>query len=326
MKVYKLALTVLLSGACALSAHAQKQLKYVPQALKGTKTIPYVVNPKLPPTVRANFAMPVVRPNISTAVERQVAQTTALKTPTPSYKPKGRVSLRTSEQLWEEILRFMHEHNGEIPSRTAKDAYERTLRGVWDMVYYRKQGSNNPYVDRLIKLHDEKVRARVLRVSKANAKIPKNILDYLIQYMRGHNGKLPSEKSQDAMEKSYRVALNTFHQKYKDLTDAQVEELEETKRTLEQLFRGTVKQIADDKTPQEIFDYMTQFMREHNGKLPFVYSQDATEKSHCRALYTFHKKYKDLTDEQVEELDEPDRALEKFYRQNVNMRNKKSAE
>ena len=105
MKVYKLALAILLSGACALSAHAQKQLKYVPQALKGTKTIPYVVNPKLPPTVRANFAMPVVRPNISTVVERQVVQAqTAAQLPQQKDFLTGLQALQKFRPGWKSEL------------------------------------------------------------------------------------------------------------------------------------------------------------------------------------------------------------------------------
>ncbi len=54
---------------------AQKQFKYLPKALKAApKTkIPYAVNPQLPPAVRAQFAMPLVRPNILPHVERAVA-------------------------------------------------------------------------------------------------------------------------------------------------------------------------------------------------------------------------------------------------------------
>ena len=71
---------------------------------------------------------------------------------------------------------------------------------------------------------------------------------------------------------------------------------------------------------------MTKYMQEHNGKLPSERSQDAMEKSYRKALRSFHAKYKDLTDEQVEELPDPDRALEKLFRDNVRAYNKKSAE
>lgn len=158
-----------------------------------------------------------------------------LQTPKPSYGPKTISPRRTPEQVWEEVTQFMREHSGEIPSRTAKDDYERKLRIAWDSIYQRKQGSNDPYVQRLIKLHDEMVR------EKAASKTPQEILDYITKYMREHNGKLPSEDSQDVTEKSYRVALGNFHQKYKDLTDAQVEELPETERALEQFFRQNVR-------------------------------------------------------------------------------------
>lgn len=81
MKTYKILPIVLLVGACAVSTHAQK-LRYVPQAIKGAKAVPYVVKPELPTTVRTGFAMPVVRPNVAAqvapAVERAVAKKVTL--------------------------------------------------------------------------------------------------------------------------------------------------------------------------------------------------------------------------------------------------------
>ena len=65
--VYKFSstlLSALVVLASAGSAFAQKQLKYVPQAIKAKPTIPYVLHPQLPPAVRTKFAMPVIRPNV----------------------------------------------------------------------------------------------------------------------------------------------------------------------------------------------------------------------------------------------------------------------
>ena len=234
-----------------------------------------------------------------------------LKTPKPSYGPKARSAARTPEQVWEEVNQFMREHNGEIPGRTAKDDYERKLRKVWDTIYQRKQSSNDPYVQRLIKLHDETVRAR------ANVKNPQEIYDYTTRFMREHNGKLPSEYSQDPVEKSYRKALHNFHQKYKNMGEEELEELNEVSCALEQLLRQEIREQAANKTSQEILDYMMQYLRKHEGRLPSEKSQNQVEKSYSVALRDFHKKYKDLTDAQVEELDEPDRTLEKLFRQEV---------
>lgn len=79
MKTSKLGLLIFVVSLCAPAAFAQtaKGLKYVPQAVKGVKAVPYVVSPKVSPALRTNLAMPVVRPNVAAqvapAVERAVA-------------------------------------------------------------------------------------------------------------------------------------------------------------------------------------------------------------------------------------------------------------
>lgn len=76
MKLFKLLVAVLITGACAVCVHAQKQLKYVPQAVKGAKAVAYAVKPKISPALRPNLAVPVVRPhatvNVTSALERAV--------------------------------------------------------------------------------------------------------------------------------------------------------------------------------------------------------------------------------------------------------------
>ena len=70
---------VFVVSICAPAAFAQmaRGLRYVPQAVKGAKAVPYVVNPKLSPALRPNLTVPVVRPNVAAqvapAVERAVA-------------------------------------------------------------------------------------------------------------------------------------------------------------------------------------------------------------------------------------------------------------
>ena len=105
MKILKLLIAVLITGACAVSTHAQK-LRYVPQAIKGAKAVPYVVKPELPTTVRTGFAMPVVRPNVAVAVERQVAA-------------KVTVEERASrlEANLKKLEEYARTHNNRLPGR-----------------------------------------------------------------------------------------------------------------------------------------------------------------------------------------------------------------
>ncbi len=227
-----------------------------------------------------------------------------LKMPKPSYGPKGRAPSRTPEQVWEEVTQFIREHD-RIP-RQVEDDYERKLRCAWDYIYSKKKSSNDPYVKRLIKLHDETVK------QYAVAKTPQEWLaiiePWVIEHKRWPLGNVEEEKEM------YIGAQNTMRNNPDDPASVRLKELKD------------ISFQPQGKTPQEILEYTTTFMREHNGKLPSQHSQDSTERSYRRALYTFHQKYKDLTDEQVEELPEPDRTLEKLYRQNVRVFNKKSAE
>ncbi len=471
---------------------AQKQLKYVPQAIKGTKTIPYVVNPKLSPAVRANFAVPVVRPavpqaspTVAPAVERavtaQVAAQTAprvpvalpsnlqkdiltgvqalqkfrpgwkselmlsgftrqqldlveqafketdqflfeldaqgnwlkprfaewnylarytkiltdnaygelalndgqiktlfgkfsrlddvftrlnlqsfllthegrapntnapgeegklarhakynldkrdgrkmnpeveeyvydkmpakLKTPKPSYGPTGRTPNRTPEEILGQVEQFIKE-NQRFPTISLENSVERSLRRAFDGACSKAENRllNDDTSRKLLALKEQWV------AKYAKDKSPQEILDYMMQYMREHNGKLPSSKSENSVEKSYAVALKTFHKKYRKLSETELEELTESVRMLERLCRQNIKQIADDKTSQEILDYMTQYMEMHDGKLPSGTSTNPVERSYRDALYTFHKKYKNMNDEELEELDEVVRDLEKLCR------------
>ncbi len=236
-----------------------------------------------------------------------------LKTPKPNYGPKGRTPNRTPEQVWEEVTQYMRANDGEIPNRTAKNEYARQLRGAWDRIYHTKQTSNDPYVKRLIKLHEETVR------EKSATKTPQATYNFVTWFMQAHNGKVPSARSQDPVEKSYFWAFVRFHQKYKDLSDIELEALKnEVERDLETLYRVMVQKQADAKTPQEIYDYVTQFMQGHNGELPSRYGQDPVEKSYRLAFTNFHTKYKELSDAELETLeDEEDRNLEKLYRATV---------
>lgn len=88
MRVFKIVAIVLITGVCAASAHAQKQLKYLPQAARKTKAIPYAVNPKLPLCAQLKMAVPVVRPTrivpapaVERAVTAQVAAAQAKNVP-----------------------------------------------------------------------------------------------------------------------------------------------------------------------------------------------------------------------------------------------------
>ncbi len=117
-KVFSFVLPMLVLLASAGPAAAQKQLKYLPKAVKTTPTIPYVVHPKLSPTMRANFALPVVRPTATPHVERVVATQVevAIQTPRQTNK-RGPKPKYTPQQLIAALKQWTIDHPGTSPRK-----------------------------------------------------------------------------------------------------------------------------------------------------------------------------------------------------------------
>ena len=113
-KIISVLLSALVVWASAGTAFAQKQLKYVPKALKAAPKIkiPYAVNPQLPPAARANFAMPLVRPNVSAQMDRVVTQKAAQ---TPRKMPNKRAPKKTPQQIIDAFEKWVAKHPGTSP-------------------------------------------------------------------------------------------------------------------------------------------------------------------------------------------------------------------
>lgn len=294
---------------CAGANHAfaqKRQLKYLPQALKGSK-LPYVVNPNL--SLSRWQVLERMLAEQKRAAQR--VQSAALLNPTFTlstaqwaarmcdYGGQGRSPNRTPEQVYAEVTQFMREHEGRVPSRSSINLYERKLRKVWDRIYDVKQGSNDPYVVRLIQLHRENVK------EMAADKTPQEVLEQLQTYRREHQGKIPMQTGRNKALKSLR---NAWYQVYKNYKNVPLETIEnETVRALVAMYRQTVREKAQARTPQEILGKVKQYRAEHNGANPSTYSPDKETQSWRRSWDRIVRQYRgtaleDIADPAAREL------------------------
>ena len=239
--------------ASADVAFAQKQLKYVPKALGAKPTkIPSVVNPKLPPEVRINFAMPTLKQNfcLPTEVQRAAAQR-VLKTSTVStVNPKRK---QIPEQIVKDLELFIKE-NKRFPSQYSQDPKERALHhAVNNTIFRAEKTSQDPSIIRLRDLKN--------KYSSTNKKTPQQIFDELDAFIqeRGRmpraiifrNGRPISQESctpQEKEELSLEQAFKHFIQK------ASLAELLRFYRTTD----GTGDYILEmDEVPDEVLSPST---------------------------------------------------------------------
>ena len=178
-----------------------------------------------------------------------------LRTPKPSYGPKGRAPRRTPEEMWEEITQFMREHDGEIPGRNAEEDYERKLRIAWDHIYWRHQTSNDPYVRRLIKLHEETVRERT--TDKTPQEWLETIEPWVLEHKRWPSVTIEEEK---AMYKGAQLAMRNNPE---DPASVRLKELKDKYGN----------NYAADKTPQEWLDIIEPWVLEHK-RWPSQYNEE----------------------------------------------------
>ena len=95
----------------AAQAQAPRGLKYVPQAVKSTKAIPYAVNPKLPLTAQLRIATPVLRPGgASLEMERALAAAIAAR-----QEQQTRILARLETQL-PELEQWAKKHHDRLPT------------------------------------------------------------------------------------------------------------------------------------------------------------------------------------------------------------------
>ena len=191
MKILNICLTVLITGACALSAHAQKQLRYLPQAVKAVPRVPYAVSPRLSPVVRAQFAMPTVRPqavlsvhpNVSAAVERAVAA-----------KVTVQERLARLEKNLKALEEYARTHDNKLPPAhiDTEDSNLR-LQVIKDINSLKRTAfGNHPLFQRYKQL----VAAESMQptVQERLARLEQN-LNQLEEYAHAHDNKLPQTYS-----------------------------------------------------------------------------------------------------------------------------------
>ncbi len=191
-----------MTGACALSAHAQKQLKYVPQAMKSVKAVPYVVNPRISPAVRTGFAMPVVRPqavptvrpniapvtspNVSAAVERQVAK---------KAEVQERIArLESNLSLLEEYART---HGNRLPLSRAGTAESKLRAQVIGDIVVLKKGQLLPEGHSLFRRYNQLLEAEQALQPTPQDRIERleTNLNKLEEYARTHDNRLPLSRA-----------------------------------------------------------------------------------------------------------------------------------
>ena len=160
MKTSKLFLLIFVLTLCAPATFAQNQLKYVRQAVKGAKAAPYALNPALPSVVRTGLAVPVTRPNVSVAVERQVAAKVTVE--------ERAARLEANLKKLEEYART---HNNRLPEtfpRAEGSNFRRQV--ISDINFLKKRGvltEGHPLVQRY---------ARLVEVAQEASQIPQELI------------------------------------------------------------------------------------------------------------------------------------------------------
>ena len=131
MKTLKLLSIALITGTCAVGAHAQKQYKYLPQALKETPKVSYILKSSLPYSARTN---------ISAAVNRSVAAHMLAQTVVPpttaAHQPVTEtafVPVRTPDE-WLDIIEPWVLKNKRWPSANV-EAEEEMYQGASRAIY-----------------------------------------------------------------------------------------------------------------------------------------------------------------------------------------------
>ena len=266
MKILNICLTVLITGACALSAHAGKQLKYVPQALKGAKAVPYVVKPQLSPVMRAQFAMPTVRPNLSAAVERQVAAQVTVEE-----------RIKRLETNLKKLEEYARTHDNRIPSISHSSTESSGLRKqiINDLVFLKRDdvlGKNHPLCQRYNQLVEtdkqQQEQEKLAFAEQRIARLETNIA-WLEEYARTHNNELPQSGDvnfhvilqvfQDFGSK-YGKDVRPFLQRYNQLVETRRKQIRKEEREKEiqqeqQKWDQLLQQDAAWKAqPEEIID------------------------------------------------------------------------
>ena len=195
-----------------------------------------------------------------------------LKTPAPSYGPKGRAPRRTPDEVYEQTVQFIKE-NGSFPLRDSKNAEERSLRKAFDKACKKAEAQNlqDGTSLRLLALKEQWVK------QIAEDRTPQQVLVQTEQFIK-ENGYFPSRYPENAEERSLRQAFDYACRK------AEAQNLQDgTSLRLLALKEQWVKQIAEDRTSQQVLVQTEQFVKE-NGYFPSQNSENAEEGSLRKAF------------------------------------------
>ena len=230
MKIRNICLTVLITGACALSAHAQK-LRYVPQALKGAKAVPYA---KI--IVQGKVVMPLAQPQVAAILERQVVA---------KVTREERISrLKTNLRQLEEYVRT---HDNKLPPLCMSNFKESLLGQIYqDIIPLPYNGVTEP----LAKRYNQLANLANIQISEEKHILEKQILREL------------RAQEQEAEKRAWRqVRLQDAAWK------AQPEEMADPVENAEKAATLVEQQLT---TPQTITDdYINQLLNFYNKLDPY---------------------------------------------------------
>ena len=304
---------------------AQKQLKYVPQAIKGTKTIPYVVNPKLPSAVRTHFAMPTVRPavpqaspTVAPAVERavtaQVAAQTAPRVPValPSNLQKdiltGVQALQKFRPGWksELMLSGFTRQQLDLVEQAFKETdqflFELDAQGNWlkprfaewnYLARYTKILTDNAYGE--LALNDGQIKTLFGKFSRLDDVFTRlNLQSFLLT----HEGRAPNTNAPGEEGKLARHAKYNLDKRDGRKMNPEVEEYVYG-NMLAKLYTPTPsygpKVRNQGRTPEQVLEQVEQFI-ERTGDFPKETSEDPVERSLRKAFDRACVKAENLND------------------------------
>ena len=293
MKISEILLLIFVWGLFAPAAFAQKQFKYVPRALGQTRKVPYVVNPKLPPAVRVQFAQPVVHlntvPTVERAVSAQVAAQTAPRVPVapsnlqkdiltgvqalqkfrPGWKSEFMLSGFTRQQLdlveqaFKETDQFLFETDEEgnwLKPRFAEWNY---------LARYTKILTDNAYGE--LSLNDGQIKTLFGKFSRLDDVFTRlNYQAFLLVHKRAPNTNDPGEEGKLARHAKYNLAK-------RDGRTMNPEVESHVYGTMPAKLKTPKPSYGPKRTPEQIWEEVTQFIREY-GRIPMRTANDEYER------------------------------------------------
>lgn len=169
--------------------------------------------------------------------------------------------IRTPEEVLTQVEQFIRENN-RFPSAHAENEAELSLRQAFNHALQKAETSSDDTSLQLLVLKEQWVNNRLA------PRTPEEVLVQIEQFIKD-NGRLPSDSSQDEVERSLRNAFDRVCKKAETGSD-------DTGRQLLAIKEQWVTIIK--RTPQEVLEQTEQFIKV-NGRFPSAHSEDETERS-----------------------------------------------